>query len=86
MVYPMSTPRPYLIVSEPLYGSPARTSARDRHVAAVLKRSTRDEIRIRKILAVHRRRQTRKLGGRDEDPDPYDQSYIFFCLDGRRET
>lgn len=41
---------------------------------------------VRKILANHRRRQTRRLGARDEDPDPYDPSYIFFCLDGRRET
>jgi len=40
---------------------------------------------IRKILAAHRSRQTRKLGTRDEDPDPYAKSYIFYCLEGRRE-
>jgi hypothetical protein len=39
-----------------------------------------------RILSRHRRRQTRRLGERDDDPDPYEPSYIFFCLDGRRET
>lgn len=47
--------------------------------------SKEDEARIRRILANHRRRQTRKLGKRDEDPDPYDPGYIFYCLQGRRE-
>ena len=82
----MNTPRPHLITNGSLSGSAARTKAREQFVATLLARSATEESRIRTILATHRRRQTRKLGARDEDPDPYDQSYIFFCLDGRRET
>ena len=81
----MSTPKPRLVVNGS-YAPSSRTIARDRLVASVLKRPAEDEATIRKILANHRRRQTRKLGKRNEDPDPYDPSYIFFCLDGRRET
>lgn len=44
-----------------------------------------EEVIIRNVLAKHRRRQTRRLGSRDEDPDPYDRTYIFYCLQGQRE-
>jgi len=81
----MSTPRPQLVINGS-YAPTSRSKARHRLVAALLKRSDEDEAMIRRILANHRRYQTRKLGARNEDPDPYDPSYIFFCLDGRRET
>ena len=80
----MNTPRPTLIVTGPPASS--RQRAWTRHVEALLAIPPQDLLRVRKILATHRRRQTRKLGERDEDPDPYDKSYIFFCLDGRRES
>jgi len=36
---------------------------------------------IKKLLSTYRRRQTILLGGvKDPDPDPYDPTYIFYCL------
>lgn len=52
----------------------------------ILAYSKEDEALIRKIIASHRRRQTRLLGHKDEDPSPYTSDYIFYCLDGKRET
>lgn len=79
----MDTPRPQLVIN----GSfTSRQKAWKKHVTSLLAISPQDEARIRRILATHRRRQTRKLGKRDEDPDPYSSDYIFYCLDGRRET
>lgn len=80
----MDTPRPTLLVNGP-YRSSAHAKAWDRHRTALLAIPKEEEAQIRRILATHRRRQTRKLGQRNEDPDPYDPSYIFFCLEGRRE-
>ena len=56
-----------------------------KHLKNVLAIPKEDEAQIRRVLAKYRRRQTRQLGCRDEDPDPYDPSYVFYCLDGRRE-
>jgi hypothetical protein len=79
----MSTPRPTI---ETNCGFSARQKAWNKHVHSLLAIPKHEEIVIRNILAKHRRRQTRRLGARDEDPDPYDSAYIFYCLDGRRET
>lgn len=81
----MDTPKPTLVVNGP-YRSSAQAKAWKRHVTALLAIPKEDEAVIRKVLAAHRRRQTRKLGKRDEDPDPYDSDYIFYCLEGRRES
>ena len=36
---------------------------------------------VKKLLSTYRRRQTILLGGvKDSDPDPYDPTYIFYCL------
>jgi hypothetical protein len=81
----METPRPQLVVTGP-HASPARSKAWARHVATLLASSPEDLAKLRTVLATYRRRQTRKLGYRYEDPNPYDETYIFYCLDGRRET
>lgn len=83
--HPMDTPRPTLLVNGP-YRTRAKTMDIEARFKRILAYSKEEEAQIRRILASHRRRQTRKLGHRDEDPDPYDSSYIFYCLDGRREN
>lgn len=82
----MDTPRPTLDTNGSMRGAHARQKAWNRRLQTILAIPKEDEAVIRKVLAAHRRRQTRKLGGRDEDPDPYDSAYIFYCLEGRRET
>ena len=83
----MDTPRPTLTTDIHSNRIAARRekvwNLRLRDVLAIPKE---EEVIIRNILAKHRRRQTRRLGARDEDPDPYDTTYIFYCLDGRREV
>lgn len=46
-----------------------------------------EETRVyRQVLSTHRARQTRRLGSRrDSDPNPYDPSYIFYCLETPRK-
>ena len=83
--HPMDTPRPTLLVNGP-YRSSSQARAWQRRLTALLAIPKEEEAQIRKILGAHRRRQTRKLGHRDEDPDPYDSDYIFYCLEGRRES
>jgi hypothetical protein len=82
----MDTPRPTL---DTLHYSNRIASRREkvwnlrvRHLLAI---PQNEEVIIRNVLAKHRRRQTRRLGSRDEDPDPYDRTYIFYCLQGQRE-
>lgn len=81
----METPRPTLVVTGAFRSRANTMDIKARH-NRILAHSKEEEAQIRKILAKYRGRQTRKLGHRDEDPDPYDSTYIFFCLDGRRET
>jgi hypothetical protein len=81
----MDTPKPQLVVNGS-YASSARSKAWTRHVTTILAIPQHEEALIRKVLAKYRRRQTLKLGYRYEDPDPYDDSYLFYCLQGRRET
>lgn len=79
----MDTPRPTIDTN---CGTSARQRAWTKHIRSLLAIPKDEEVIIRNVLAKHRRRQTRRLGSRDEDPDPYDRTYIFYCLDGRRET
>jgi hypothetical protein len=79
----MDTPRPTLVVNGSM--SSSRQKEWSRHMTTLLAIPPHELAQIRKILAAHRSRQTRKLGTRDEDPDPYAKSYIFYCLEGRRE-
>lgn len=82
----MSTPRPSVTVDGPSSGAKKRQILWDARLKRILAIPPEEEAAIRKILAAYRRRQTRKLGARDEDPNPYDSKYIFYCLDGKRET
>jgi hypothetical protein len=34
-----------------------------------------------RVVAKYRTRQTKLLGSRNEDPYPYNRSYVFYCLD-----
>jgi hypothetical protein len=81
----METPKPTVILSGPAYCS-AHQKTWSKRLTAAIAIPPEEARTIRKILAAHRSRQTRKLGSRDEDPDPYDKTYIFYCLDGPRET
>lgn len=83
---PMDTPRPTVDTNGSARGASARQKEWTRHLRTILAIPEKEETLIRNILANHRRRQTRKLGYRYEDPDPYESTYIFYCLDGRRET
>ena len=66
-------------------GTKKRTVLQNLRLKMLLAIPKEEEVIIRNILAKHRRRQTRRLGSRDEDPDPYDHTYIFYCLQGQRE-
>ncbi len=83
----MDTPRPTLDTVNHSNGIVSRRqkvwNLRIRHLLAI---PQNEEVIIRNVLAKHRRRQTRRLGSRDEDPDPYDRTYIFYCLQGQREV
>jgi hypothetical protein len=82
----MDTPRPTIDTNGSFRGASAREKAWRHRMQVILAIPKEEEDVIRKVLAAHRRRQTRKLGYRYEDPDPYDPSYLFYCLEGRRET
>jgi hypothetical protein len=43
--------------------------------------SSHEKHKISRILSKYRERQRRNLGSKDEDPDPYDSKYIFYCLE-----
>jgi len=81
----METPRPTLVVNGP-YRSKANIKDIEARFKRLLAYPQEDEARIRRVLAKYRSRQTRRLGHRDEDPNPYHRSYVFYCLDGRREV
>jgi len=83
---PMDTPRPTLDLAN-LRCPAAVTTTRRTAMETVLRLHSTDADRkqIAALLRKFRSRQTRKLGYRYEDPDPYDKSYLFYCLDGRRE-
>lgn len=51
-----------------------------------LKKAIPRDKEARKVVSRLRRRQNRALGSRDDDPDPYDPSYIFYCLDTPPKT
>jgi hypothetical protein len=73
-VVPMD-PRPTLDVDN-LRASKTLIKKRSRAIKHAL--PPKDDT-VRKVLRRYRRRQARELD--DSDPDPYDPSYIFYCLD-----
>lgn len=82
----METPRPTLIINGPSYGEKKRQILWEARLKRILAIPPEEEAIIRKILAAYRRRQTRKLGHKDEDPNPYHPDYVFYCLDRKHKT
>ncbi len=79
--YPMSTttPRPTLDVVN-LTPSNRMAAERRRRLKRILRNKETSKI-ITRILARYRRKQKKLLGGNtDEDPDPYESNYVFYCL------
>ena len=63
-----------------------RRKALSRAINSAHNASSSDTEILRRLLSKYRRKQRRALGGTDSDPDPYDPSYVFFCLQGPRES
>jgi hypothetical protein len=61
---------------------------RRRAISKVIKsiQNAADKEALRRVLSRYRRKQRRALGETDSDPDPYEPSYVFFCLQGPRES
>jgi len=56
---------------------------RKRLIRSVIKATTSKEDRrqSREVVAKYRRKQKRRLSGSSEsDPDPYDETYVFYCV------
>ena len=81
-----STPRPTLELETTLSDSALRKIRRKRRnlICSVIQTFLTDTEVARRVLSKYRRRQTRLLGERDEDPNPYDPDYIFYCLEAPR--
>lgn len=81
-----STPRPTLELETILSDSALRKLRRKRRnlICSVMLEWLGDDTKVRDVLRKYRRRQTRLLGERDEDPNPYDSDYIFYCLEAPR--
>ena len=43
--------------------------------------SKEDRKTLSAVLSKYRRRQTKLLGHKEEDPNPYDSDYVFYCLE-----
>lgn len=68
--------------------SPAALQARRRRRMESIIQQTYTDVDRKQVTAVLRKlrsQQTRRLGYRYEDPDPYDPEYLFYCLTGKRE-
>lgn len=51
-----------------------------------LKHSIKRDRNASDVVSKYRRKQKRLIGATNADPDPYDSDYIFYCLEGERET
>lgn len=81
-----STPRPTLDLETTLSASALRKLRRKRRnlICSVMQTFLTDTDVARQVLSKYRRRQRRLLGYRDEDPNPYDSDYVFYCLEAPR--
>lgn len=61
---------------------------RRRRLQRVLKKHIRmtehDKKTLRNVLQKYRRRQEKLLDGYESDPDPYENTYVFYCLEAPR--
>lgn len=72
-------PKPTIEV-ENLRPSPSLQTYRETTMNEAIRYTEDDLDQIRRTLKTFRCRQTRMLGRRDSDPDPYSPGYIFYCL------
>ena len=74
-------PRPTLDVVN-LRASKTLVKERQRYLRSAVKETiSKDERRLcRDILSKYRRKQRRRSGSSESDPDPYDETYVFYCL------
>lgn len=54
-------------------------------VKSVIKKNAEERKKTNSVMYRWRKKQAASIGYKDEDPDPYDASYVFFCLEGERE-
>ena len=52
---------------------------------SVIVKDTCERKKTNSVVYRWRKKQARSFGYKVEDPDPYDPSYVFFCLEGERE-
>lgn len=74
--------RPTLDVAR-LDSSPTLRQKRRHTIQRVIRlAATKDERKqSREVVSKYRRKQKRRLSGSsDSDPDPYNETYVFYCL------
>lgn len=74
-------PRPTLDVTE-LESPKTLLRKRKRLIREAIKAtlSKKDRRKCREVLSRYRRKQRRLSGSSESDPDPYDETYVFYCL------
>lgn len=77
------TPKPTLEVID-LDSSKNLQSQRKRRMKQIFKGITTKESKA--VVTKYRRRQTHILDGYSSDPDPYETTYIFYCLETPIDT
>ncbi len=77
-------PKPKLDVSN-LRTSAGVLAKRRKNVRSPIVYTDAEKKHLAVVLRKLRRRQTRQLGERDEDPSPYNPAYVFYCLTGKPE-
>lgn len=81
----ISTPRPSLDVKN--LSSPHKLHKhRRKAIKHAIPRSKDEKKVVSKVVSRIRRQQRRLRGDSESDPDPYASDYVFFCLEGARET
>jgi hypothetical protein len=56
-----------------------------RRISAIVHEDKKVRSRANRILRKWRDKQDNLLGYEDEDPDPYRSTYLFYCLEARRQ-
>ncbi len=74
-------PRPTLDVDNLRSPASLLQARRRAFKKALIKMTKEDRKTLSAVLSKYRRRQTKLLGHKDEDPNPYDSDYVFYCLE-----
>jgi hypothetical protein len=62
-----------------------RQKAFQHRLKFILNTTKHDKHLFSHILSKYRKLQKKRLGTKDEDPDPYEPDYIFYCLQNPRK-